>query len=79
MKKIKITELAEKLQITHSAICQWKLNNKIPDGKIFLVAPIIGVSPIKLHKNNDLLFKLMKNNNTKENSEQELPTTLRGE
>jgi len=67
METIKITELAKKLNITHSAISQWKANNKIPDSKIFIIAPIISVNVEELYRNNNLLFDLF--NNTKKDDD----------
>lgn len=56
METIKITKLAKKLGITHPAICQWRLNKKIPSAKIFKVADILKVDPRKLHQNPNILF-----------------------
>jgi len=67
MKTIKITELAKKLNINHSAISLWNKKKKIPAGRIFEVAKIIKVSPISLNKNNDLLFNMINSTPKKDN------------
>ena len=55
MKKI---DLAKKLKISHSAIVQWEQNNKIPDSRIFEIAPLINTTAEKLKNNPNILFNL---------------------
>ncbi len=58
MKTIKITEIAKKIGVNHSAVSHWKANKKIPPSRIFEIAELINVEPIELHQNPNLFFDL---------------------
>ena len=58
---MKKTELAKKLQISHSAISQWESKGAIPAARVFEIAPIIGVDAGELRDDPNLLFNKFKN------------------
>ena len=53
---MKKNELAKILNISHSAIVQWEQKGKIPDTRLFEIAPLLNVTPEALRLDPNLLF-----------------------